>query len=81
MNEQAAILKPDRPSDRERAIIEADRLAQLLREEFPSADEIKDCWFEVNRTTRAAIAEIRSAEARATGQLTHTTQNEYLGVG
>lgn len=66
------------PTDRERAIVEAGRLIDALTE--GNGDLVKDVWYHLNKYTRLAIAEIRTAEARAAGQLVHTSPSEYLGI-
>ena len=61
-----------------KARAEADKLAQLLREDLPNGDEIKDVWYEVNRTIRPALAAIRELEGQT------ATQNQQAictGVG
>lgn len=78
MNEQDVILKPDQPTDRERAIIEAARLIDCLRELQPSLTEIKDRLYQLSNHCRDAINEIRQAEARANG-LQYSPPNEFLG--
>ena len=65
------------PTDRQRAIVEAGRLINALTE--GNGDVMKDAWYQLSKYTRAALAEIRQAEAQ--GQLHHTSPNEYLGVG
>lgn len=78
MNEQDAILKPDQPTDQQRAIVEAGRLIDALTD--GNAEAVKDAWYQLSKYTRLAIAEIRAAEATAQGQLHHTAINEYLGI-
>jgi hypothetical protein len=78
MNEQRNILTPDQPTDRARAIVEAGRLIDALADGDAAA--VKDAWYAVGKFTRAAINEIRTAEARAAGQLHHTSPNEFLGI-
>lgn len=72
-----AMTQPQQSSDRQRAIVEAGRLIDALTD--CNGDLVKDCWYQLSKFTRAALAEIRQAEAQ--GQLHHTTPNEYLGVG
>jgi hypothetical protein len=61
-----------------KARVEADRLARLLNEEQPSGDELKDQWYEVNRTIRPALAAIRELEGQATAR---RQQADCTGVG
>jgi hypothetical protein len=61
-----------------KARVEADRLARLLNEELPNGDELKDVWYEVNRTIRPALAAIRELEGQATSQ---RQQTDCAGVG
>ncbi len=49
-------------ADRQRAIVEAGRLIDLLADESPDVQTIKDQWYSVGLCLRAAIAEIRQAE-------------------
>jgi hypothetical protein len=80
MTETNSILTPDQPSDRERAIVACGLLIDTLTELQPNVQEIKDRWYQTGLCIRAALAEIRTADARAAGQLAHTTQSEYLGI-
>jgi hypothetical protein len=80
MNEQHNILTPDQPTDRERAIVECGLLIDCLTELQPNVQEIKDRWYQTGLCIKAAINEIRTAEARAAGQLHHTSPNEFLGI-
>jgi hypothetical protein len=51
-------------ADRQRAIVEAGRLIDLLADDFPDVQTIKDQWYSVGLCLRAAIAEIRQAEQK-----------------
>ncbi len=80
MKELANVLTPDRPTDRERAIVEAGRLIDALSDPEPNVLEVKDRLYSVSKHCRDAIREIRHAEALASG-VRFTTQNEYLDLG
>ncbi len=79
MNEQDAILKPDQPTDRERAIVACGLLIDCLTDLQPSVLEIKDRLYQLSKYCRDAIQEIRTAEARANG-LQYSAPNEFLGI-
>lgn len=78
MNEQDSILRPDELTSRDLAIVEAGRLIDALT--IGNGDLVKDVWYQLNKFTRLAVVEIRQTEAKATGQLAHTSINEYLGI-
>jgi hypothetical protein len=80
MSELTNVLTPNQPTDRERAIIAAGSLIDCLTELPPNVQEIKDRLYQLGKHCRAVIAEIRQAEAKASGQLAHTSINEYLGI-
>ena len=77
MNNLTKVLTPDKPTDRDRAIVEAGRLIDALT--TGNGDLVKDVWYAVNKYTRLAVAEIRQAEAQANG-LRYSAPNEFLGI-
>lgn len=50
-------------AEKQRAIIEAGRLIDLLSDERPDVQAVKDQWYVLGKCLRAAIKEIRQAEA------------------
>lgn len=66
MTELNKDLPPANVTERQRAIVEAGRLIDLLADEVPDAQTIKDQWYTLGLCIRAAIAEIREAEPSQT---------------
>ena len=62
MTELNKHLTDNNVADRQRAIVEAGRLIDLLADELPNVQTIKDQWCSLGLCIRAAIAEIRQSE-------------------
>lgn len=79
MTETNSILTPDRPTDRERAIVACGLLIDCLTELQPDVSESKTRLYELSKLVRDTIREIRQAEAKAQG-VRFNDISEFLGI-
>ena len=65
MTETNKLVVTEKVSEQQRAIVEAGILIDVLADEYPNVQLIKDAWYQVGLSVRGAIAELRILEQEA----------------